>query len=117
MRQTFAVTPGATVRITAYGRVFASTPDYPNPSDANVQSRMRIGAEPNGSIEWYSGTVVWSGMANPHGTWAPFTLDVTAGASGTTNRGGTSAGPCGGSVCAANQVCCGPTECGFGKTG
>ncbi len=82
IRQTISVSPGATVRITAYGRVFATTPDYPAPSESAVQSRMQIGAEPNGSIEWYSPSVKWSGTGNPHDTWGSFTLDVTAGNSG-----------------------------------
>ncbi len=82
IRQTFSVTPGATVRITASGRVFASNNDWPAPSDGVVQARMRIGAEPNGSIDWAAGSVVWSGTANPHDVWQPFSLDMTAGASG-----------------------------------
>lgn len=82
IRQTITVPPGAQVRITAFGRVFASTPDYPAPSDSAVQARLQIGAEPNGSIEWFSNTVRWSGTANPHDTWTQLSLDVTAGASG-----------------------------------
>src|SRR5947209_2456642 len=82
IRQTISVPPGSTVRITAYGRAFASTPDYPAPSDKAVQARMQIGAEPNGSIDWAAGTVKWGGQASPHDTWALFTLDVTAGAAG-----------------------------------
>ena len=82
IRQTVTVAPGALVRITAYARAFASTPDWPAPSDSGVQARMQIGAEPNGSIEWYANTVRWSGTANPHDTWTQLSLDVTAGASG-----------------------------------
>ncbi|MCC6191534.1 MAG: LysM peptidoglycan-binding domain-containing protein [Anaerolineales bacterium] len=82
IRQTFSVPAGASVRLTGYARVFASTPDFPSPSDAAVQTRMRIGAEPDGSVLWYSNTVRWSGTANPHGAWAALTVDVTAGASG-----------------------------------
>jgi len=82
IRQTISVPPGATVRITAYGRVFASTPDWPSPSNPEVQSRMQIGADPNGGIEWFASAVRWSGQANPHDTWVQFTFDVTAGASG-----------------------------------
>lgn len=82
IRQTVSATPGSVIRITAYGKVFASTPDWPSPSDSAVQSRMQIGADPNGGIEWYSSNVKWSGTANPHDTWAQFTLDVTTGASG-----------------------------------
>lgn len=82
IRQTITVAPGALVRITAYARAFASTPDFPAPSDSAVQARMQIGAEPNGSIEWYASTVRWSGTANPHDTWTQLSLDVTAGASG-----------------------------------
>jgi LysM repeat protein len=82
IRQTISAAPGSTVHITAYGRVFASTPDYPAPSNTSVQARMQIGAEPNGSIDWTSGTVQWGGQASPHDTWALFILDVTAGAAG-----------------------------------
>ncbi len=82
IRQTITVAPGAQVRITAFARAFASTPDFPAPSDSGVQARMQIGAEPNGSIEWFANTVKWSGMANPHDTWTQLSLDVTAGASG-----------------------------------
>lgn len=82
IRQTISVAPGSIVHITAYGRVFASTPDYPAPSDTAVQSRMQIGAEPNGSIDWASGTVQWGPQGNPHNTWGLFNLDVTAGGAG-----------------------------------
>ncbi len=80
--QTITAPPGARVRITAYGRAFASTPDFPNPSDGAVQARMQIGADPEGGTQWWSGAVQWSGMGNPHDTWQPFTVEVTAGASG-----------------------------------
>jgi LysM repeat protein len=82
IRQTVSVPPGTTVHFTASGRVFASTEHYPHASDPAVASRMQIGAEPNGSIDWASGTVQWSGQANPHDTWVTFSLDATAGASG-----------------------------------
>jgi LysM repeat protein len=82
IRQTISVAPGSVVHITAYGRVFASTPDFPAPSDTAVNARMQIGAEPNGSIDWASGTVKWGGQASPHDTWGQFNLDVTAGAAG-----------------------------------
>ena len=82
IRQTITVAPGATVRITAFARVRAAQEHYPAPSDSAVQSRMQIGAEPNGSIEWYANTVRWSGQANPHDTWTQLSLDVTAGAAG-----------------------------------
>jgi LysM repeat protein len=82
IRQTITVPAGATVRITAYGRVRASSDQYPTPSDGAVQSRMQIGAEPNGSIEWFANTVRWGGQANPHDTWVQLSLDVTAGSAG-----------------------------------
>lgn len=82
IRQTISVPAGSTVHITAYGRVFASTPDFPAPSDKAVQARMQIGAEPNGSIDWASSTVQWGGQASPHDTWALFDLVVTAGGAG-----------------------------------
>ena len=82
IRQTISVPPGSTVHITAFGRVFASTPDFPAPSDTAVNAHMQIGAEPNGSIDWASGTVKWGGTASPHDTWGQFNLDVTAGAAG-----------------------------------
>jgi len=80
--QTITAPPGARIRLPAYGGAFASTPDFPNPSDSAVAVRMQIGADPNGGAEWWTGNVQWSGTANPHDTWYPFTLDVVAGASG-----------------------------------
>ena len=82
VRQTIVVAPGSVVRITAYGRVRASTDAFPAPSDTAVQSRMQVGAEPNGSIDWAAASVVWGGQGNPHDTWQAFSLDVTAGAAG-----------------------------------
>jgi LysM repeat protein len=82
IQQTVSASPSTRVRITAFGRAFASTPDFPNPSDGAVQVRMQLGADPAGGTDWWSGNVQWSGMANPHDTWQPFTLEVTAGASG-----------------------------------
>ena len=74
IRQTVNVPPGSNVHITAYGRVFASTPDFPAPSDTGVSAHMQIGAEPNGSIDWASGTVKWGGRParttpGPSSTW------------------------------------------------
>lgn len=82
VQQTVSAPPGARLRLTAYGRAFASTPDFPNPSDGLVQVRMQIGADPTGGADWWSGNVQWSGMANPHDTWQPFSLEVVVGASG-----------------------------------
>jgi LysM repeat protein len=82
IRQTFNVPAGASVRITGYARIFASTPDWPNPSDSAVQGRIQIGAEPEGSVLWYSNTVRWSGTAVPHDTWVALSVDVTASAGG-----------------------------------
>ncbi len=80
--QTLSATPGARIRITAYGRAFAASNDFPNPSDGAVQARMQVGADPNGGTEWWAGAVQWSGMANPHDTWQPFSLEITVGESG-----------------------------------
>ena len=80
--QTLTASPGAKIRLTAYGRVFASTPDFPNPSDTLVQARMQIGADPNGGTQWWSGDAQWSSAGSPHDTWQAFALEVTAGASG-----------------------------------
>ncbi len=82
IRQTITVPAGATVRITAAGRVRASSEDYPAPSDSAVQARLQVGAEPNGSIDWAASTVKWSGQGNPHDAWGTLTVDVTAGAAG-----------------------------------
>jgi len=82
IQQTILAPPGVRVRITAYGRAFASTPDFPNPSDGAVQARVQLGADPAGGADWFSSAVQWSGVANPHDTWQAFTLEVTAGPNG-----------------------------------
>jgi SdrD B-like domain len=80
--QVINVPPGAQIHISAMGRVFANAKDFPEPSDKTDDARMQIGADPNGSTDWWTGNVQWSGAGNPHDTWQTFTLDVTAGPSG-----------------------------------
>jgi hypothetical protein len=80
--QTITVPAGAQIHITAMGRVFANAKDFPAPSDVTDDARMQIGADPNGSTDWWTGNVQWSAAGNPHDTWQTFSLDVTAGPNG-----------------------------------
>jgi LysM repeat protein len=82
VKQVVVAPAGARVRLTAWGRAWAAAGHWPEPSDANVNSRMRVGIEPNGSEDQFAGSVVWSGTINPHGTWQAVSVEATVGASG-----------------------------------
>jgi hypothetical protein len=79
--QTITVPAGSRIRLTAWGRVRASQEQYPAPSDPSVDARLQVGIDPNGGGIWYQ-NVTWSGTINPHDTWQPVSVEVTAGASG-----------------------------------
>ncbi len=80
--QQVAVTAGQRLRLSAYGRAWASSQAFPNPSDTNVQVRMQVGIEPNGVCNPFASTVVWSGSITPHNTWQSTSVTAQAGSAG-----------------------------------
>jgi hypothetical protein len=81
VKQTVTVPAGTRVRLTAVGRAWVSSQDWPAPSDTAAGVTMRAGLEPNGA-DYPGGQVVWSGSSSPHNAWQSFTVDATVGASG-----------------------------------
>jgi hypothetical protein len=81
-KQVVVAPAGARVRLTAYGRAWASSNGWPDPSDTTVGVKMMVGIEPNGSDNQFAGTVVWSGSIAPHNTWQPVSVEATVGAGG-----------------------------------
>lgn len=77
-----SVTAGQRLRLTAYGRAWASSLAFPAPSDTTVTVEMRIGIDPNGNCDPLAGSVIWSSVIVPHNTWQQATVDATAGAGG-----------------------------------
>jgi hypothetical protein len=82
VRQVVDAPAGSQVRLTAYGRLWASNDNWPSPSDGSVGGSLRVGIEPNGSDNQFANTVVWSGSISPHDTWQAVSVEATVGASG-----------------------------------
>lgn len=81
-RQVVIAPAGARVRLTAYGRAWASSGDWPDPSDTTANVKMMVGIEPSGSENQFAGTVTWSGIIAPHNSWQPVSVEATVGAGG-----------------------------------
>lgn len=82
VKQTINAPAGSRVRFTAIGRAWAASDHWPTASESVVQSRMRVGIEPNGTGDQFSNSVIWSGYMNPHGVWQSLSVEATVGASG-----------------------------------
>jgi hypothetical protein len=89
----------------------ATTDCGPQLGIANHQCPDGSTAGPTGRcLKRDNGTCGWEILSCPVGGGG--SGGASAGAGGQA-AGGTSSGPCGGHVCTADQVCCGPAECGF----
>ncbi len=82
IRQSVSVTPGQKLRLTAYGRAWASALFYPNPSDTTVSVEMRVGIAPSGNCDPFAGGIVWSGVIVPHNGWQQASVETNAGSGG-----------------------------------
>lgn len=81
VKQTISAPAGATVRLTAYARAWASSSDWPA-ADTSVPVRIQVGIEPNGTDNQFASSVVWSGAIAPHGGWQPVSVQATVGSAG-----------------------------------
>jgi len=84
VKQVVSAPAGSRVKLTAYGRLWASdSSSFPaDPSDTGVGAVMRVGLEPNGSDNQFVGTVVWSGGISPHNGFQAVSVETTVGSSG-----------------------------------
>jgi hypothetical protein len=82
VKQTVKVPAGSRVRLTAYARCWASSQNWPAPSDQMVKASFQVGIEPNGGSDPFASTVVWSGSITPHDAWLPASVEATVGTGG-----------------------------------
>lgn len=82
IKQTVNAPAGSKVRFTMNARVWAASTFWPAPSDTNMPARVRVGIEPNGGGDPFSGAIVWSGEIAPHNGWGSASVEATVGAGG-----------------------------------
>ena len=80
--QSLTVGSGRRIRLSAYGRAWASNNFFPAPSDVSVSVEMRVGIEPNGNCDPWSSSMIWSGAIVPHDTWQQASVEANAGSGG-----------------------------------
>lgn len=83
IKQTVNVPAGSRVRFAMSARVWAANAFWPTASDTTMPARVRVGIEPNGGGDPFSGSVIWSGEIAPHNGWGGAAVEATAGAGGT----------------------------------
>ena len=72
------VPDGATVRFTCYGMAWSSEGDDPLTSQNPGNVRMRVGIDPNGGIDPFANSVVWSRERAVYDAFSAFTVEATA---------------------------------------
>jgi hypothetical protein len=82
VKQRAAAPAGQRVRLTAYGRAWASSVAFPAPSDPNVNVKMQVAIEPNGNCDQFASTVIWSAPIAPHDGWQAVSVDAQVGPAG-----------------------------------
>lgn len=75
--QTVNVPANATLKFSIFGQAWSTSGDGATSKDPTGVN-MRIGIDPTGGINPYSGTVVWSGFANPYDAYIPFEVIAQA---------------------------------------
>jgi hypothetical protein len=80
VKQVVGVPAGTRVRLTAYGRAWASSSHWPNPSDVSVGVQMRVGLDPGGGSDPFAGTLIWSAPISPHDVWQAASVEAIVGA-------------------------------------
>jgi len=77
--QKINVTPGADVRLTAYGQNWSSETEQPqNVSNGGTRMHMKVGIDPLGGTNPLDPRVVWSGEADALDSWQPFEVYARA---------------------------------------
>ncbi len=75
--QRVSVPANANLKFSVWGQAWSSASDKTY-SDFPTAVNMRIGIDPTGGTNPFSGSVVWSGMANPYDVYVPFEVEATA---------------------------------------
>jgi hypothetical protein len=72
------IRPGSQVRFSVYGQAWAGDGDDPDESKGGGPMRMKIGIDPAGGTNPWSGSIVWSGEHNPLDRWELMSVDARA---------------------------------------
>lgn len=75
--QRVQVPAGANLRFSIWGQAWSSATDKV-PSDFPTVVNMRVGIDPTGGTNPFSGSIVWSGTANPYDNYRLFEVDATS---------------------------------------
>jgi hypothetical protein len=69
---------GAKVRFTIWGQAWAGSGNDASKSEGGGPMHMRIGIDPTGGTDPWSGNIVWSPEQNPLDQWSFFSVEATA---------------------------------------
>ena len=69
---------GSRVRFTIWGQAWAGDGDDAKKSEGGGPMRMKVGIDPTGGTDPWSGRIVWSSEANPLDTWQQLAVEATA---------------------------------------
>lgn len=72
------IQPGSKVRFTIWAQAWASNKDDANSSADGGPMHMKVGIDPTGGTNPWSGSVVWSGEQNPLDNWSAFAVEAVA---------------------------------------
>jgi len=71
------ITPGSTVRFTIWGQAWSGDGDDPSYSLNPSPMHRRIGIDPNGGADPWSGSIVWSPEQDTFDAWSLFSVEAT----------------------------------------
>lgn len=77
MWQRVTVPANARVKYSVWGQAWSSASDA-IPSDYPTTVNMRVGIDPTGGSNPFSGSIVWSGYQNPYDNYVPFEIEAAA---------------------------------------
>lgn len=77
MWQRVTVPANARVKYSVWGQAWSSATDTV-PSDYPTTVNMRVGIDPTGGSNPFSGSIVWSGYQNPYDNYVPFEIEAAA---------------------------------------
>jgi len=77
-QQVGGIVPGTRVRFTIWGHAWAGNGSDPEHSEEGGPMHMRIGIDPQGGVDPFSPTVVWSEQQDPLDVWSSFTVETQA---------------------------------------
>ena len=69
---------GSRLRFTIWGQAWAGQGDNPSKTESGGPMHMRVGIDPTGGTDPFSGNIVWSGEQNPLDKWEQFAVEAIA---------------------------------------